>query len=369
MVRCDTPVPACHVAESRIVSPPLSDRVASVRDMNSIAFVPASRALFIADAASESSGEQPHALLSRLRTHGWPTQARLLLPGTELAFRNASGVMVELIDALPILASPTAQSELQDSRELQALSKLLQLALSLTERGQAWPKVTRLGTGSRYVARWKAGPTPRERLELQQLGKDLRVVLAELPSTPLSQERWQSVVSGHRIASLLLDATIDLLVREGSRRGAQVRLADRPASAWEQRLVHALSDDRALMLASSPSDEVFARQCEELNAWSQTALTGAARPLLPSPVSWQAGENLQQVTARMLRQSSLLAAVLLSGQAAPRMLPTTAWQTAVPTVPPKLAPVPRMLLDEALSLLREQRPRTTRRQKEHSQAA
>lgn len=249
MVRCGTPAPACHVAESRIVSPPLSDRVASVRDMNSIAFVPASRALFIADAASESSGEQPHALLSRLRTHGWPTQARLPLPGTELAFRNASGVMVKLIDALPILASPTAQSELQDSRELQALSKL-QLALSLTERGQAWPKVTRLGTGSRYVARWKAGPTPRERLELQQLGKDLRVVLAELPSTPLSQERWQSVVSGHRIASLLLDATIDLLVREGSRRGAQVRLADRPASAWEQRLVHALSDDRALMLAS-----------------------------------------------------------------------------------------------------------------------
>ena len=73
--------------------------MASVRDMNSIAFVPASRALFIADAASESrSGEQPHALLARLRTHGWPTQARLLLPGTELAFRNASGVMVELID-------------------------------------------------------------------------------------------------------------------------------------------------------------------------------------------------------------------------------------------------------------------------------
>jgi hypothetical protein len=87
------------------------------------------------------------------------------------------------------------------------------------------------------------------------------------------------------------------------------------------------------------------------------------------PVSWQAGENLQHVTARMLRQSSLLATVLLSGQAAPRMLPTTAWQTAVPTVPPKLATLPRMLLDEALNLLREQRPRATRLQKEHSQAA
>ena len=110
--------------------------------MNSIAFVPASRALFIADAASERrSGEQPHALLARLRTHGWPTQARLLLPGTELAFRNTTlfrslaqnnllpqaeltfqaalaGYESGKVDFATLL---DAQRELQDSSELQAL--------------------------------------------------------------------------------------------------------------------------------------------------------------------------------------------------------------------------------------------------------
>jgi hypothetical protein len=336
--------------------------------MNSIAFVPACRALFIANASSEPlTGDKPHALIERLKEQSWPTEARLLLPGTELAFRSANGVMVELIDALPILASPEVQSELSSSRELLVLSKLLRMALLVAERGQAWPKVSRLGMGSRYVARWKAALSPSERTELLGLSKELRVVLAELPSTPLSRERWQSAVSGHRVASLLVDATVDLLVREGCRRGAQVRLADCPAAAWEQRLVHALGDDRALLLASSPCDEQFATQCGEVSAWSQTALNGAVRPLLPSPSSWQASETLQQVTSRMLRQSKLLATVLLAGQAAPRMLPTTAWQTATSSQPGKQGTLPRKLLDEALQLLRDSKSSATRR--DHSQAA
>mgnify|MGYP000488147379 CR=1 FL=1 len=91
--------------------------------MNSIAFVPASRALFIADSASESSsGMQHNALLQRIKAQGLSTQARMLLPGTELAYRSASGVMVELIDVLPILADPASEPALAESRELTALS-------------------------------------------------------------------------------------------------------------------------------------------------------------------------------------------------------------------------------------------------------
>lgn len=325
--------------------------------MNPIAFVPAARALFIADAASENSScGTPHALIHRLREQGWPTQARLLLPGNEQAYRTANGVMVELLDALPILAGAESDGELSKSRELQALAKLLRMALSATERAQAWPKIHRVGTGSRYMARWRAALTPSERTAVIDLSKDLRIVLAELPTTPLSSERWHHAVTGQRVAFLLVDASVDLLVREGCRRGAQVRLADCPASAWEQRLVHALSNDKALMLASTPSDETFAKLCDEANAWSKAALDGAARPLLPSPESWQASESLQQVAGRMLRQAGLLSTVMLAGRPAPRMLPTAAWRLETPTMPRKQAPLPRKLLDEALQLLRDNKP-------------
>lgn len=337
--------------------------------MNPIAFVSASRALFIADAKREdSAGETPSPVVQRLRAQGWPTQARLLLPGNELAYRTASGVMVELLDALPILATTESDSERGESRELQALAKLLRIALSVAERGQAWPKVSRLGAGSRYLARWKAALTPSERAEVLGLSKDLRIVLAELPTMSLSSERWHNAVNGHRVAVLLVDACVDLLVREGCRRGAQVRLADCPASTWEQRLVQALSNDKALMLASAPSDEIFARRCEEANAWSKTALDGAARPLLPSPESWQASESLQQVTGRMLRQAGLLSTVMLAGRPAPRMLPTAAWRLESPSAPRKQAALPRKLLDEALQLLRDSKPSDTQAAN-HSRAA
>ncbi len=327
--------------------------------MNSIAFVPASRALFIADSASESSsGMQHNTLLQQLRAQGWPTQARLLLPGTELAFRHASGVMIELIDALPLLVGPDAEPALAGNRELTALSKLLRLALSVTERGQAWPKLSRLGTGTRYLARWKAALSRGEKFDVAKLSHELRLLLAELPNTVLSSDRWQSAVTGHRVAYLLLDATVDLLVREGCRRGAQVRLAGCAASMWEQRLVAALSGDKALLLASTPSDEAFGQFAEQTNAWSRSALDGAVRPLLPSPESWQATESLLQVSARMLRQASLLSTVILAGQPAPRMLPTAAWKLESTHEPRKPAQLPRKLLDEALQLLRDSKPRS-----------
>lgn len=327
--------------------------------MNSIAFVPASRALFIADSASESSsGMQHNALLQRIKAQGLSTQARMLLPGTELAYRSASGVMVELIDVLPILADPASEPALAESRELTALSKLLRLALSVTERGQAWPKISRLGAGTRYVARWKAALSGSEKADMARLSHELRMVLAELPNTMLSSERWQSAVTGQRVAYLLLDATVDLLVREACRRGAQVRLAGCAASMWEQRLVSALCGDKPLMLASAPSDETFTQLVEQTNAWSRSALDGAARPLLPSPESWQATESLQQVSSRMLRQAGLLSTVILMGQPAPRMLPTAAWKLESTHTPRKQAALPRKLLDEALQLLRDSRPRS-----------
>ena len=337
--------------------------------MNPIAFVPTARALFIADAPSESSScGTPHPLVQRLREQGWPTQARLLLPGNELAYRNASGVMVELLDALPMLAGAASDGDWSESRELQALAKLLRMALSATERAQAWPKISRIGTGSRYLARWRAALTPIERTTVIGLRKDLHIVLAELPTTPLSSERWHHAVTGQRVAFLLVDACVDLLVREGCRRGAQIRLADCPASAWEQRLVHALSNDKALMIASTPSDETFAKLCDEANAWSKTALDGAARPLLPSPESWQASESLQQVTSRMLRQAGLLSTVMLAGRPAPRMLPTAAWRMETSPVSRKQAPLPRKLLDEALQLLRDIKPKAAQ-PANHSRAA
>ena len=76
------------------------------------------------------------------------TQVRLFLPGSEQAFRVASGVMVDLLDAMPILLSPDVQHEVLQSRELCSISKVLRLALSVVERGQAWPKA--VADGARH---------------------------------------------------------------------------------------------------------------------------------------------------------------------------------------------------------------------------
>ena len=325
--------------------------------MNPIAFVPSSRALFLSDAADVTSTSQvTQALFEKLRQQGWPTQVRLLLPGTELAFRTSSGVMVDLLDTMPILLSPELQSELSQSRELYGIAKVLRLGLALVTRGQAWPKLARIGNGSRYSARWKAAMSQSERTELVSIGKELSLCVGELLSTPLSTERWQHVVSGHSLASLLLHATVDLVVREGCRRGAQVRLAECSAKSWEQRLVLALSDEKGLLLAPSPSDDDFGKRSSELNDWSHTALASASRPLLPSPTSWQASESLQQLVGRFVRQAGLLSTVLLSGQPAPRMLPMSAWRAATVETERKAAVLPRKLLDEALQLLRDKRP-------------
>lgn len=334
----------------------LSDHLASVLSMNPIAFVPSSRALFLSDSAESNTSQVTQALFEKLRQQGWPTQVRLLLPGTELAFRVSSGVMVDLLDAISILLAPDMQNAVWDSRELHGIAKVVRLALSLVSRGQAWPKLSRIGTGSRHSARWKAAMSQSERTELVGIGKELSLCVGELLSTPLSTERWQNVVSGHSLASLLLHATVDMIVREGCRRGAQVRLAECSAKSWEQRLVLALSDEKGLLLAPNPSDDEFCQRSSELNDWSQSALSSASRPLLPSPTSWQASESLQQIVSRFVRQAGLLSTVLLSGQAAPRMLPTSAWRTTTMDNERKAAVLPRKLLDEALQLLRDQRP-------------
>ena len=322
-----------------------------------IAFVPSSRALFVSDAADQT-GLAPvtFALFDRLRLQGYPTQVRLLLPGSELAFRVASGVMVDLLDAMPILLSPDVQHEVLQSRELCGISKVLRLALSVVERGQAWPKLSRMGHGTRFSARWKAALSPSERAELCRIGKELSLCIGELLSTPLSSERWQHIGAGPGLSSLLLHATVDLVVREGCRRGAQVRLAECSTKTWEQRLVMALGDEKGLLLSPLPSDETFAARTAELNDWAGLALSGSSRPLLPSPPSWQASESLQQLVSRFLRQAGQLSAVLIAGKPAPRMLPMSAWRNEKPETERKPAVLPRKLLDEALQLLRDKRP-------------
>ena len=102
--------------------------------MNPIAFVLASKEFFVVGPKSTLAAptdptrptEEP-GLVRELRRLGWPAEAKLLGPGTDSLGDQVPGVLVELIDALPILAAPTEESS--EGHELAALRQVARLAL------------------------------------------------------------------------------------------------------------------------------------------------------------------------------------------------------------------------------------------------
>ena len=109
--------------------------------MHAILFCPATSELFLPDhsrtlAGSAETGAAP-VLLSRLRAHGWPARARLLSPKAPQSAGSVPGTLVQLIDALPLLAQPPdATAELTYSPSLRAWHRAARLALELVRRTQ-----------------------------------------------------------------------------------------------------------------------------------------------------------------------------------------------------------------------------------------
>lgn len=329
--------------------------------MNTIAYVLATREIFVTgpDAARESlalpataaelgawsavSGAtsaatsgvttEPHStveprLITELRRLGWPAQASLRGPRAG-AEGPVTGVLVELIDALPILAAPT--DEEGEGAELTAYRQAARLALDLVASGAALPRLRARDGGRRgWDARWRASViTAAQRAKLVRLGELLPATIA----VPIGSAWTSTPLTGQRLLYRMLDACTDMLVREASRRGAMVRLGHWPAGAWEQQLVRALGEERATFRVSDPATaEAIAK---EVNDWVQDQLDAAALSLLPSPALWTAPETLTQVVSRLLAPAAQLALTLRSGRPAPRMLPTTTWlprKTSTPTL-------------------------------------
>jgi len=339
--------------------------------MHAILFCPATFELFLPEhpRSLKEAGDAALApvLLSRLRAHGWPARACLLSPQAPQAAGSVPGTLVQLIDALPLLAQPPdAQFELTYSPSLRAWHRAARLALELVRRGRltfrltphgrlrpAASAVSRDGSAPRphaaawWEARWHlcspgSGAAP---LFADERAAALRII-AELPDTIAIAEDARAtagttILSGPRLLQRFLDACADLLVREASRRGALVRLRGCSAYAWEQRLVRALGEDRASFFWSSPaaasSDAETQRSddshaiASEVNAWAaehaRSLVQSCTLSLLPSPGRWSPAESLADVQRRMIRPATLLASTLLEGQPAPRTLlvrPTTA---------------------------------------------
>ena len=322
--------------------------------MNSIAFVLATRELFVtgrSSSASLSSVEpsgpgaladaevQPIAeprLIRELRRLGWPAEARLVDPHEAGSGEPVPGVLVELLDALPVLAAPTEEED--EGPELVAFRQAARLALDLMIAGAALPRV-RARSGGRlgWEARWRSLPvTAAQRAKVVRIG-ELLPALTAVPAGPAVMTwKLQGAVplNGQRLLYRLLDACADMLVREASRRGALVRLGSWPATAWEQQLVRALGEDRATFRCPDPT---AAELCaKDVNDWVQDQLKAAALALLPSPAGWTAPETLAQVLARLLTPAAQLAQTLRSGRPAPRMLPTATW------LPEKTGAAPRL---------------------------
>ncbi len=337
--------------------------------MHAILFCPATFELFLPEQPRSlpdvSDVAVAPVLLSRLRAHGWPARARLLSPKAPQAAGSVPGTLVQLIDALPLLAQPPdANYDLTYSPALRAWHRAARLALELVRRGRLTFRLTphgRARTAARglrsdattaekarpvsatwWEARWHlcspaSGAAP---LFPDERAAALRII-AELPETIAVAEDARAsahttLLSGPRILQRFLDACADLLVREASRRGALVRLRGCSAYAWEQRLVRALGEDRATFFWPSPSSRDAADPSQpsyqedesaiasEVNAWAaeqaRAMVQTCTLSLLSSPGRWSAAESLADVQRRMLRPATLLASTLLEGQPAPRTL-------------------------------------------------
>lgn len=361
--------------------------------MHAILFCPATSELFLPDhprtlAGSAETGAAP-VLLSRLRAHGWPARARLLSPKAPQSAGSVPGTLVQLIDALPLLAQPPdAAAELTYSPSLRAWHRAARLALELVGRGRLTFRLTPRGrsrltrptpstaqaapnrepaAGAWWEARWHlcspesstAPLLPDERAAVLRIVSELPDTIAiaeDARATPVA-----AALTGPRLLQRFLDACADLLVREASRRGALVRLRGWSAYAWEQRLVRALGEDRASFFWATPAGHDAPTErgavptpsedpsliAAEVNAWA----AGQARALeqsgtlslLASPGNWGAPETMTAVLRRLIRPAMLLSQTLLDGQPAPRTL-TSRPTSPAPAMPLFAAPPARLPL-------------------------
>ena len=309
--------------------------------MNPIAFVLATREIFVAeprnapDSGPRAVPVTEPGLLRELRRLGWPAEAKLsgAATGSSEPVPPVPGVLIELIDALPILAAPT--DEESEGPELAAVRQVARLALDLVSAGAALPRLrARVSGRFGWEARWRAIITgPTQRAKVVRLGELLPSLTAVPTGVSWSARPAGPPISGQRLVYRLLDSCSDVLVREASRRGAAVRLGSWPAGAWEQQLVRALGEDRAAFHCPEPtSAEAISH---EVNAWVEDQLTTATLSLLQSPAMWQAPETLAQVLRRLLAPAAQLALTLRSGRPAPRMLPSTSWLPRKPVSRPR----------------------------------
>lgn len=289
--------------------------------MQPILFCPSTSEFFLVNPdAANGLAEEVEAgpakeLYSKLRAIGWPCRARLLRAQAAPSFEMLRGVLVELIDALPILCSVKSPAVVGSELLWQGAARL---ALRLVVRGRLVPQLRARKRGG-YEARFRTYVVDREeRAEFLRLAAEFPSCTA-LPEEARGHAGSQAPLAGARLLQRFLDACADTLVREAARRGAVVRLRDVPAGAWEQRLVRALGEDRAALLVDPAEAESLAA---EVNAWAAdwaTSSTGGL-PLLESPGRWSAPESLAHAVRRLLRPATLLAEALLAGREAPRTL-------------------------------------------------
>ncbi len=294
--------------------------------MHALHFSPVSNELFLLNGPTAEEAAAP-ALFARLRALGWPARARLCSAKAPKPAQAVAGVLIELIDALPLLAQTTSfeadGAALSWVPTLAAWQAAARLALNLTCRGRLSIHLGQQGSG--VDARWQVvQKTPDERAALLRVLTDFSAVVAipeesMRPSGKALAER--APLSAPRLLQRFLDACADTLVREASRRGALVRLKACPATSFEQRLVRALGEDRARFYCEA---QEAAALCEEINAWAHEQAGADSQSfwqfLGPAPARWQAAESLASVLRRLMLPAGRLAETLLGGQAAPRTL-------------------------------------------------
>lgn len=300
--------------------------------MDQLTFVPASGQFFLWTPADPASGDDESDLAAALQAVGWPTAARIC--GDSPDGHQADGFLIELIDALPILAGASVHELEQASPAIAVWAAAARMALDLVVQGQLSPRLLprRYGHGDERVAGWEARwmaalSSPSVRSKVAQLaqalpGSQVAVLINKgRPSDPGPGPGDVPGWSPRQLVRRLLDACADMLVREAARRGVYVRLGGWPADTWEQRLVRGLVDDRASFCVKDPDPQLLAR---ELKDWTEDQLSCHESPALlgemASPPSWKAGEPLQQVVRRMTGQAAQLASRLADGEPAPRTL-------------------------------------------------
>lgn len=308
--------------------------------MDPLTFIPSNMQFFLWSDRAGTPDPAPAALAARLREAGWPVTAHV---ADERGARDVAGHLVELIDALPVLAS-AGDAELKEcSPSLSAWAYGAKLALARLSRKGFVPRLVSryLGDGrtAGWEARWACGlASPLDRAAAAQIARGLggaRVVA-------IAGRFLRTAIvdaSGRGLLRRMMDGCADMLVREAARRGSYVRLGGWPAESWEQRLVRALGDDRAAFAVRDLEPGPLAR---ELRAFCEEQSRGPSLlGTLAAPPSWRAPETLEHVLGRLTEPAAALALHLLKGLPAPRTL-----------VPAGALPVSRMNLNQAVAVTR-----------------